>query len=332
MMLRARRRRPQTVSFIASESSLSSSVLPAVSMAVSSVPSVKRLGGRVFFRTASTSMTVCGCPSASPGGSACSAPASSPAFPAFLRLLLAAMSSTFQPTCCTAVPEVWYRSGIRGPLRDGGDHRGDGPDMVVVPGREQAAADEVVDLLLFGRQRPVGRDAGRDDGVVVGDLRVVHKAPAQRPLAGAGREQLAVGLRDGLDHPRQRLRHILREMAAVRARIADELVPLVQRLRQVERLLRAEAVEPVGVALQLCEIVERRRRHALGFRLDLLDGGRAGARPLDDQLGLFAVRPAGACFCSVSLSAPVSAAGRNHVPLYGPSDALQRRKVATTSM
>src|SRR5207253_10836787 len=35
-----------------SESSLSSSVLPAVSMAVSSVASVKRLGGRVFFFTA----------------------------------------------------------------------------------------------------------------------------------------------------------------------------------------------------------------------------------------------------------------------------------------
>jgi len=36
--------------------------LAAVSMAVSSVASVRRLGGRVFFFTASTSRTSCGCP------------------------------------------------------------------------------------------------------------------------------------------------------------------------------------------------------------------------------------------------------------------------------
>src|SRR5467141_599442 len=40
---------PRPVSFMASESSFSSSVLPAVSIAVSSVASVKRLGGRVAF-------------------------------------------------------------------------------------------------------------------------------------------------------------------------------------------------------------------------------------------------------------------------------------------
>ena len=51
---------PSPVSFIASESSFSSSVLPAVSIAVSRVASVKRFGGRVFFFTASTSTTSCG--------------------------------------------------------------------------------------------------------------------------------------------------------------------------------------------------------------------------------------------------------------------------------
>ena len=56
-------------------------------------------------------------------------------------------------------------------------------------------------------------------------------------------------------------------MAAVGARIADQLVPLVERLRGVERLLRAEAEQPVGVALQLGQIVEQRRRHALRLAL-----------------------------------------------------------------
>ena len=69
---------PRPVSFMASDSSFSSSVLPAVSMAVSSVPSVKRLGGRVFFFKASTSSTSCGCPFARPGGRACSPRSSSP--------------------------------------------------------------------------------------------------------------------------------------------------------------------------------------------------------------------------------------------------------------
>ena len=54
---------PRPVSFIASDSSFSSSVLPAVSIAVSSVASVKRLGARVFFFRTSTSTTSCGWPS-----------------------------------------------------------------------------------------------------------------------------------------------------------------------------------------------------------------------------------------------------------------------------
>ncbi len=65
----ARRRRPQpAVSFIASDSSFSSSVLPAVSIAVSSVASVSRFGARVFFLTLSTLSTSCACPRARPGG------------------------------------------------------------------------------------------------------------------------------------------------------------------------------------------------------------------------------------------------------------------------
>ena len=51
---------PSPLSFMASESSLSSSVFPAVSIAVNSVPSVNRFGARVFFWTASASRICCG--------------------------------------------------------------------------------------------------------------------------------------------------------------------------------------------------------------------------------------------------------------------------------
>ena len=89
--------------------------------------------------------------------------------------------------------------------------------------------------------------------------------------------------------PRQRRGDVLREVAAIGARIAEQLVAFVERLRRVQRLLRAEAVEAVGVALQLGEIVERRRGHALRLRFDGFDGGLAGARARCDALGLFAI-------------------------------------------
>ena len=83
-------------------------------------------------------------------------------------------------------------------------------------------------------------------------------------------------------------------MTAVRTRIADQLVPLIEGLREVEGLLRAEAEQAIAVALEFGEVVERGRGHALGLRLDGFDGGLAGARAVDDHLGLLAVYRAGA--------------------------------------
>ena len=68
---------PRPFSFIASASSFSSSVFPAVSIAVRSVASVKRFGGRVFRSTLATSTTFFRCPRARPGGSSASSPSSS---------------------------------------------------------------------------------------------------------------------------------------------------------------------------------------------------------------------------------------------------------------
>src|SRR4051812_46624119 len=74
-------------------------------------------------------------------------------------------------------------------------------------------------------------------------------------------------------------------MPAVGARIADELVPFVERLSEVQRLLGAEAEETVGVPLKLGEVVERRRRHALRLGFDGLDGRFACAGAIDDEFG-----------------------------------------------
>jgi len=89
---------PSPVSRMASESSFSSSAFPAVSMAVSSVASVKRGGGWVRFFTGWASTTFTGSPRTRPGGSA------GRGSPSTL------FSSTFHPGSRTAVPLLSNRS------------------------------------------------------------------------------------------------------------------------------------------------------------------------------------------------------------------------------
>ena len=103
-----------------------------------------------------------------------------------------------------------------------------------------------------------------------------RRPSGRSPVPGARSPWYVAG--DRIHDFRQRVGDVLRQVAAVGARIADQLVAFVERLRQVERVLRAEAEEAIGVALQFGQVVERRRRHALGLRLDLLDGapGRRG--------------------------------------------------------
>ena len=97
---------PSPVSFIASESSFSSSVFPAVSIAVSNVASVKRFGGRVFFFSESMSITSSNWSFARSGGRTCSEGWSSPPLSCF-AFFGGESSNTFQPICCPRLPEVW---------------------------------------------------------------------------------------------------------------------------------------------------------------------------------------------------------------------------------
>ncbi len=133
--------------------------------------------------------------------------------------------------------------------------------MIIVPGLEEAAADEIVDPLLVGAEQALaGRGRGGDDRVVIGDAGVVDEAPAEGLDAAPRRDKARVAAGDGLDHGAERGGGVLREVAAVGARVAEELVPLVEGLRDIERLLRAHPEEAVGVALELGQIVEERRR------------------------------------------------------------------------
>ena len=171
------------------------------------------------------------------------------------------------------------------------DHRGHRPDVIVMPGTQQAAANQVVDPAFLTRQPGLlRRRRRRNDGVVISDLGIVDEPPSQRTLPRTGRKMRLIGNRDRLDDLRQRGRHILRQMSAVRSRVADQLVPFIERLGQVQGLLRAEAEQPVGVPLQFRQIVQRRRCHPLDLGSDRFDGGRARARALDNPSSRLSVR------------------------------------------
>jgi hypothetical protein len=88
--------------------------------------------------------------------------------------------------------------------------------MVRVPRTEQTAADQIVDLMFIGCDvGGAGRRGGRDDRVMIADLGIVNKAPAQRTLSGARRNVLPIGILDRLYNARQRRSYIERQVTAV---------------------------------------------------------------------------------------------------------------------
>ena len=120
--------------------------------------------------------------------------------------------------------------------------------MVLMPGAQEAAADEVVDF-LFVRGNVARPGCGGNDGVVVTDFGVVHKALAQGALACSGGEVFAIRAGDGSDDAWQGAGDIGGQMAAVGAGVAEQLVAFVKSLRDVERMLCGETEETVGVTL-----------------------------------------------------------------------------------
>ena len=76
---------------------------------------------------------------------------------------------------------------------------------------------------------------------MISDLGIVDEPPSQRALPAAGRKVCVIGRRDRLDNPRQRYRRILRQMPAVGARVANQLVSFIKGLCHIQSLLCGEA-------------------------------------------------------------------------------------------
>ena len=78
-------------------------------------------------------------------------------------------------------------------------------------------------------------------------------------------------------------------MAAIGARIADQLVQLVQALGDVKRGLGTEAVQPVGMTLQFSEIVKQWRWRSANFGITRFDGGHSPLGAGNDASGFHAI-------------------------------------------
>ena len=167
---------------------------------------------------------------------------------------------------------------------DDGGHR---PDVIVMPGAEQAPANQIVDgALVLGHGGLLGRHGCRDDRVVIGHFRVVDEPSPERTHSCTGRELRAIRRFDRLDDARKRLCHILRQVTAVRSRIADEFVFFVQRLGDIQSFLRAETEQAIRVPLQFRQVVQKRRGRPLRCGIDGFDRRLSRKCPLDDRLCL----------------------------------------------
>ncbi len=177
-------------------------------------------------------------------------------------------------------------------LRHGAGARGHEVFGARVEHGKEALDDHVVEpgLGLAQRARHLER---RNDREVVRDLGVVEH-PLDR-LDVALPERLArvrrqrtqgagqVGAGDRLEGPGHDGEVVLGQVARVGARVGQQLVLLVERLRQRERGLGRVAEARVGLALQRGQVVEQRAGLRAG--LGLLDhGGRLAAAGLGDGL------------------------------------------------
>ena len=137
--------------------------------------------------------------------------------------------------------------------------------MLVMPGHQQPPANQIINLLFLRTQPGADRHRGGNDGVMIADLAIIDKARAQWPLPAARCQPGAIGFFNRCDHGRQRTGDCHGQVAAIGARITDQLVLLIKRLGDIQRGLRAEAIQAVGVALQFGEVIQQRRCGAPGF-------------------------------------------------------------------
>ena len=121
--------------------------------------------------------------------------------------------------------------------------------------------------------------------MVVAHLGVLKHPPWRRHPAQLRAKR---SIRRTLPQRRKRLGQlrdqVLAQVAAVGAWIGQQLVLLVQRLRQAQGALRRPAKATVAGALQARQIEQQRRRFAHGLLLDRLDLDRRGLVPVAQRL------------------------------------------------
>src|SRR5690606_35620960 len=154
--------------------------------------------------------------------------------------------------------------------------------------RQVAGANQRIDRALLARQpRQIGSGGGGDDAVVGADLAIVPGARAALWLYMCEQfGQRRVVATQGGDNRRRLAVLAQRQVAAVTARVGDELVGFVERLGDIQGFLGAEAEFLRADFLQGAEVEGQRRRlaHAFGAQLHHLclggiaDGGGCLAR------------------------------------------------------
>ena len=174
-------------------------------------------------------------------------------------------------------------------------------DLLIFKGghqhRQEAADHQIIDIFLRAGEFIQGRRLlGGDDGVVVGDLGVVHQVLGLEglfPLDSPG-QLLILRLGHRPEPVRQGGHHVVGDVAAVGPGVGQSLVPLIEALHQVQGLLGGVGVFLVGVPLELRQVVGRRGRGHLPHFGDLGDDGLLALAGLQQPFQLFPVEGAAA--------------------------------------
>ena len=184
--------------------------------------------------------------------------------------------------------------------------------------RDQPAGDQVKQFGLVRRQRlRVGPAARGDDGVMIGQLRIVKDAlDAGNGPGQHGRGERGIAFRQVFERLFHRAAHVVGQVAAVGARIGDELAFLIEALRGFERALRRKAQLAAGLTLQSGQVVELggelalflglHARHPRGFAPHLVRDG-ARSRLTGDALSFLArgIKPHALIIPEIRLYGPV---------------------------
>ena len=166
--------------------------------------------------------------------------------------------------------------------------------------RKEAAHDEVINIPLRSGELPQVRGLLRgDDGVMIRDLGIVHQIFGRKRAAAHQllRKGLVVPCHHGTQAVRQRRNDVVGDVARIRARIGQQLVLLIEGLHKIQRFLCGIGVFFIRIALQLRQVIGRRRRRHAAHPAHLPDGAGPRTAGLGDPLGQRAVKCTAVSVC-----------------------------------